>query len=121
VEEKINAIEFPVIQLDISEATDRFVAKFNGEITSVAEKNNMQHAMQSTVTSLFETISNQLMQQVKSFKAEMNGIAGKLTVSLLASIELEFEELLQKYENREQEIEKYRDYIYKLADELKRL
>ncbi|WP_313638301.1 dynamin family protein [Paenibacillus sp.] len=121
VEEKINEIEFPVIQLDITEATNNFASKFSGEITSASEKTKMQNAMLSAITSLFQTIGNQLTERVKSFKAEMNGIAGQLSTSLLASVQSEFDELLQKYENREQEIRKYRDYIYKLSDELKRL
>ncbi|MBP2114101.1 dynamin family protein [Paenibacillus silagei] len=121
VEEKINGIEFPVIKLDITEATNRFVSKFSGEITSASDKTNMQNAMLSAVNALFETMSTQLSERVKVFKADMNEIAGQLSVSLLASVQAEFDELLQKYENRQQEIEKYREYIYMLSDELKRL
>jgi len=121
VEEKINGIEFPVIKLDITEATNRFVSKFSGEITSASEKTNMQNAMLSAVNALFETMSIQLSERVKVFKADMNEISGQLSASLLASVQTEFDELLQKYENRQQEIEKYRDYIYMLSDELKRL
>lgn len=121
VEDTVNKIEFPMIKIDASSAMDKIASEFTGELTSSSEKTSLINALSNAIGKSFDTISVQLANSVGNFKQEMDEISTSLQNSLLENISGEFDEILKKVENKEKEIEKFRDYIYNLETEIRKL
>lgn len=121
VEETISNIEFPVFHLDISGMIDGIAGKFNGEITSAAQKTELSVALSKAISEIYEQLSDKLDSTVRKFKCEMNEISHKLEDNLLINITQELELLLEQYGNKEKEIAKYREYTAILEKELVKL
>ena len=121
VEETVSAIEFPVFQMDISDAMNAITAKFSGEITSPDQKTALSTALSNAISRIYDELCNTLTSAVKKFKKEMEEISKKIQTSLLDNITKEFEELLLQCENKEREIAEYKSYILVLESELVKL
>lgn len=121
VEDTVNKIEFPMIKIDASSAMDKIASEFTGELTSSSEKTSLINALSNAIGKSFDTISVQLANSVGNFKQEMDEISTSLQNYLLENISGEFDEILKKVENKEKEIEKFRDYIYNLETEIRKL
>ena len=109
VEEAVSAIEFPVLDIDISEAVNGIAGKFTGELTSADEKTKLSEALTKALSRIYEELSKKLDQSVKQFKTEMNEIRIKIEENLLSDISREFEALLSQCENKEKEINMLKD------------
>lgn len=120
VEESVNKIEFPVFNIDISDAMNGITAKFTGELTSSGQKTELATALSSAISRIYDELCKKLNSSVAEFKREMNNISKTIEHSLLENINSEFETLLSQYEHKEKEIAGYRDYIALLDKEITR-
>jgi len=116
VENVINKIEFPIIKIDSSFAVDELIANFSGEITSNSEKNDLRNALAKSIDSFFDIMTNELEKSVKNFKESLKTVQENIQNELLENINDEFAEIVEKFENKEKEIENYRIYIKKLEN-----
>ena len=121
VEEAVSAIEFPVLDIDISEAVNGIAGKFTGELTSADEKTKLSEALTKALSRIYEELSKKLDQSVKQFKTEMNEIRIKIEENLLSDISREFEALLSQCENKEKEINILKDYAALLQNSTRQL
>lgn len=121
VEEAVNAIEFPIINMDISDAMNGIAGKFNGEITSASEKNALSTALSNAIRRVYDELINKLSATIKEFKSDLTEISHKVQDNLLANITEEFNLLLKQCENKAIEIAEYKNYILVLEDCLKTL
>lgn len=121
VEETVSGIEFPVFDIDISDAMNSIASKFNGELTSAGEKTELTTALSKAIARIYEELCRKLEDAVKKFKGEMNAIGRKVEDSLLANITKEFEELLGQCDNKNKEITGYREYAAILEREIRKL
>lgn len=121
VEEAVSAIEFPVLDIDISEAVNGIAGKFTGELTSADEKTKLSEALTKALSRIYEELSKKLDQSVKQFKTEMNEIRIKIEENLLSDISREFEALLSQCENKEKEIDILKDYAALLQNSTRKL
>jgi len=121
VEETVSAIEFPIFDIDISDAMSGIAGKFNGEITSASQKTELSTALSKAISRIYEELYKKLEEAVKKFKDEMSDIRYKVEDSLLTNITKEFEELLSQCENKEKEIAGYRAYAAVLEAEYAKL
>lgn len=121
IEKTVNNIEFPIVKIDISSAMKGITAKFSGEITSPTDKASLSEALANAVSRIYSEMSDKMTSTVKSFKEEMTRIQEELQTSMLENINEEFNDILAKYEDKENEIDKIGDYISKLKAELKKL
>ena len=121
VEEAVSAIEFPVLDIDISEAVNGIAGKFTGELTSADEKTKLSEALTKALSRIYEELSKKLDQSVKQFKTEMNEIRIKIEENLLSDISREFEALLSQCENKEKEINMLKDYAALLQNSTRKL
>jgi len=121
VEETVSGIEFPIFDLDISDAMGSIASKFQGELTSAGQKTELSAALSKAISRICEELSKKLEEAVKKFKREMSAMGQKVEESLLANISKEFEGLLSQCENKEKEIADYRDYAAILETEIGKL
>jgi hypothetical protein len=121
VEETVSAIEFPVFNIDISDAMNGIAGKFNGELTSASQKTELSTALSKAISSIYDELCNKLETSVRAFKEDMLAISDKLEDSLLTNITKEFEELLSQCEDKDNEIAGLRNYASVLEAELAKL
>lgn len=121
VEETVAQIEFPVFNIDISDAMNGIAAKFTGELTSAGQKTELTTALSKAISRIYDELCKKLTSSVAEFKAEMKNISKTVENSLLENINNEFEILLSQYEHKENEIAEYKSYIELLDKEIARL
>ena len=121
VEETIGSIEFPVFDIDITDAMDSIAGKFNGELTSASQKTELTTALSKAISRIYEELSKRLDESVRNYKVELDAISHKLEESLLTNITKEFEELLCQCDDKDKEIAGYREYALILERESKNL
>ena len=121
VEETVAQIEFPVFNIDISDAMNGIAAKFTGELTSAGQKTELTAALSKAISRIYDELCKKLISSVAEFKAEMKNISKTVENSLLENINNEFEILLSQYEHKENEIAEYKSYIELLDKEIARL
>lgn len=120
VEETVARIEFPVFNIDISDAMNGIAAKFTGELTSAGQKTELTTALSKAISRIYDELCKKLTSSVAKFKAEMKNISKTVENSLLENINNEFETLLFQYEHKENEIAEYKSYIKLLDKEIAR-
>lgn len=118
VEETVSTIEFPIFNIDISEAMNGIAGKFSGEITSARQKTELSAALSNAISRIYDELCNQLSSSVKRFRDELMVITHKVQDNLLVNIESEFEALLSQCENKDKEISGYKEYVAILDKEL---
>ena len=121
LEETIGGIEFPVIDIDLTDEVGEIAGKFGGELTSAQQKTELSVAISKALSQIYEKLSQKLEETVKKFKKEMSEVQKKIESSLLDGISKEFQDLISKCENKEKEIEGYKMYAGLLEKELKDL
>ena len=121
VEETVSGIQFPVFDMDISEAMNGIAGKFTGELTSTSQQTELSAALSKAISRIYEELSNRLDETVKNYKSEMTTIGHMVEEKLLGNITREFEALLSQCENKDQEIAGYRAYAAALDGELGKL
>lgn len=121
VEETVAQIEFPVFNIDISDAMNGIAAKFTGELTSAGQKTELTTALSKAISRIYDELCKKLTSSVAEFKTEMKNISKAVEDSLLENINNEFETLLSQYEHKENEIAEYKSYIALLDKEIARL
>lgn len=121
VEETVSGIEFPICEIDISNAMNNIAGKFNGEITSASEKNELSTAVSKAISRIYDELCKKLEDEVKKLKGELNVIGQKVESSLLTNISKEFEDLLKQCDNKDKEILGYREYAQILEKEISKL
>ena len=119
VEETVSAIEFPIFNLDISDAMNGIAGKFSGELTSASQKTELSTALSKAISRIYDEICNKLASSVKIFRDELTGIGNKVQDNLLTNITEEFETLLAQCENKDNEIAGYKEYVAILDKEIK--
>ena len=114
VENAINKIEFPIVKIDSSSAIDKLTAEFSGEITSYSEKNNLRNALSKSIEHYFSIMTDEFEKSVKNFKSGLGSIQVNIEHDLLENINAEFDEVMEKFNNKEKEAENYKEYINRL-------
>lgn len=120
IEEKISSIEFPVFNVDISDAINGIAGKFNGEITSASQKTELATALSKAISQIYEELCRKLDSTVKEFKNAIAAIGKEVEESLLTNVTKEFEDLISQCENKDKEIADYKKYADILETEIKK-
>lgn len=110
VEESVGAIEFPVFNMDISEAMGGIAGKFSGELTSADQKNQLAAALSTAVSRIYNELCSRLEQEARRFRENMAAIEGQVSDQLLHNISDEFQTLLRQCEDKDREIADYQEY-----------
>lgn len=121
VEEAVSSIEFPVFNMDISDVMNAIAGKFNGELTSASQKTELSTALSKAISRIYDELCSKLEFTVKRFKEEIAAIGHKVEDNLLSNISQEFDALLTQCENKDKELNDYKEYVSLLERELAEL
>ena len=118
VQHAVERFEFPIAHIDIDSYVESLMAKFSGQVTSEADQDQLQTALASTISKVYNAISSQMQNMVRDFKRDVQTIGDALQTDLLHDLRAEFDTLLAQYENKKKEIATYQEYIKLLDCEL---
>ncbi len=121
VEEALSTIEFPVLDIDISDALNGIAGKFNGELTSAGEKTELTAALSHAISGIYGELSRKLEDEVRKFKQKMDGIRHNVEDNLLADINREAEVLISQCEDKENEINALKEYAQILQEDIEKI
>jgi hypothetical protein len=114
VEEQIKKIEFPVIKVDCSAAINSIATKFNGKIRDSKDQSALRNALAGAVDTAFSALMSGLEQAASSFKTDLSNICDDLQNTLLKDMNVEFEDLLKKLDEKEASINRLSVYANEL-------
>ena len=77
--------------------------------------------MTKATAEVYSEICNSLANRVKEYKTELKNIGLRIQDTLLNEVNEEFEELMRKCKNRDEEIESYKTYASILENEIAKL
>lgn len=121
LENTVNDIEIPVFNIDISSDMSSIAGKFNGELTSADQKNELSIALSKAISAIYDVICKKFESSVKKLKDDISEIEKKIEDTLLTNILKEFEELKAECDNKDKEITAFKEYASILEDEIKNL
>ncbi|MGH4139470.1 dynamin family protein [Clostridium sp.] len=120
-EKTLSDISLPVIKIDISEFLNSVAGKFSGEIKNSSEKSNLKSMLASAISHLFDEIIGKFVDELTSFKSELEPIKNGFAEKLLVNINSEFNIVLQQFENKEYEIQMGKEFITEINTLIKEL
>ena len=106
-EQTLNKVEFPVMKMDISEEQAAVSSKFSGEVRDSRERSELKKLLAETISSLLTTVEDKFVNEVNSFRSEIEKLKSGFSGQLLENIEADFNKLMQQFENKEKEIANY--------------
>jgi hypothetical protein len=121
VEETVNSIEYPVFKIDIGDDVKNITTLFSGEITSAKEKTALISTLGRAVLSVNNKLIEEFDNKVQTFKKVMIANSHTVQDSLLNNISAEFKLLLEECENKNKEIDGYKEYEKILENELEKI
>ncbi|MDD6207026.1 MAG: dynamin family protein [Clostridiales bacterium] len=111
VEKTLNSIEMPMIKIDVSNFVSGVAAQFFGEVRDNAKRTDLKNTLSTVIGELFDQICNIFESEVGSFKAKVEEMKQTFSNELLHDIIDELNIVLEKYENKEKEIEDYNRFV----------
>lgn len=118
MERAMGAVEFPIFRLDVSDTVKSITSRFSGELTSSHDKMELSSALANTIVLVYDKICDRMGDAVRDFKSKMDNISGELQNNLLTNISDEFNSLIAQCENKEKEIDGYKEYVKILNEKL---
>ena len=118
VEDTVSQIQFPVFKINIIDEMNTITNRFNGETTGANEKTQLEDALLKAITRILDELSGKLETEVRKFKDELVAMEKSVEKSLLQNITKEFEELLAQCDNKDKEINGYKEYTAILKKEI---
>ncbi|MGN9136217.1 dynamin family protein [Clostridium sp. HCP1S3_B4] len=111
VESTLNKIEFPIMSLNPNVFLDKVSSQFTGEVRDSVKMNELQKLLSSTIQNLFEEVTKQFEKKIGEFKLSIENMRDNFKNILLENINNDYELLQKQFENKEKEIEQYKNII----------
>jgi len=111
VEKTLNAVEMPVVKIDIKSDIQKISSNFSGEIRDGGDKIALQMALSGSLHSVFSSIESVLLKEFSNLKSELNKLKENLAEQLLGDITGELDIIEKQFKNREQELKQNEDLL----------
>ena len=109
-EQTLNRIELPTINISVDKALADINSSFSGKIRDDEKRNALKNQLAGAISSLFDSISEQLDEKADSFKAGITEIKETFGGELLKSINDDFNQVIKACEDKENSIKKLQEY-----------
>ena len=110
-ERTLNKIDMPVMKIDVEDYLSALSAQFSGEIRDSSKRSELRSLLASSISKLFDAISDQFTKEVTRFKGELDKIKDSFSEELLKDINADFEAILKECENKEVSIARLKEYV----------
>lgn len=109
-ERTLNSIEFPLVKLNPEEAMHEIESNFSGEIRDGEQRGALRTQLAKAISELFDSISEQLEQEVKKFKKNLLEVKQTFSDKLLQDINEDFARIETECKDKEASIAKLKKY-----------
>ena len=109
-EQTLYRIELPTINISVDKALADINSSFSGKIRDDEKRNALKNQLAGAISSLFDSISEQLDEEADSFKAGITEIKETFGGELLKSINDDFNQVIKACEDKENSIKKLQEY-----------
>lgn len=100
----------PKISISVDKALADINSSFSGKIRDDEKRNALKNQLAAAISSLFDSISEQLEEKADSFKAGITEIKETFGGELLKSINDDFNQVIKACEDKENSIKKLQEY-----------
>lgn len=111
VEKTLNGIKIPNIEFPTTPFEEIITSEFTGEIKSNSMKSNFKKVLSDTIYDVREGICNKLEREVMRFEEGIDGLKKNFAENLLTDINKELNAVIEQFENKEIEIQRYNKLI----------
>lgn len=111
VEKTLNGIKIPNIEFPTTPFEEIITSEFTGEIKSNSMKSNFKKVLSDTIYDVRESICNKLEREVMRFEEGIDELKKNFAENLLTDISKELNAVIEQFENKEIEIQRYNKLI----------
>lgn len=111
IEQTLTQIEFPVLKMDCLSEQAEISSKFSGEIRNSGERSALKELMSDTIGRLLTVVESKFLGEIALFRKKIETIRADYSGNLLKNIEKDFNELIKRLEDKENEIRNYENLI----------
>ena len=111
MEKTLSSIKIPLIEFPTTPFEDIITSEFTGEIKSNSMKSNFRKILSDTIYDVREGICNKLEKEVIRFENSIDDLKNNFANNLLVDIHKELNSVMEQFENKEIEIERYTKLI----------
>lgn len=111
VEKTLKEIKMPAVEISTTQFERRITKEFNGEVTGHANKANMKALYSQTVNDLFLETSRSCEESVARFLFNIDELKINFSKQLLNNLNEELTQILRQFDNKEEEIKRYKELI----------
>ncbi len=111
VEKTLSSIKIPLIEFPTTPFEDIITSEFTGEIKSNSMKSNFRKVLSDTIYDVREGICNKLEKEVIRFESSIDDLKNNFANNLLMDIHKEMNYVMEQFQNKEVEIERYTKLI----------
>lgn len=116
VETTVNAVEFPVVKIDIEPFITHISASFSGEIRDSNNRSELKRVLADSIEKLYDEVVEIFTNEVLKFRKVIFDMKEDFSEKLLSTINNDFEILLKQLEDKENEIENYKNVQVELKN-----
>lgn len=110
-EKTLNEVKFPVIKIDVSKEQAAVSSKFSGEVRNGSDMSALRTLLSNTIGTLLDAITDRFTREVDSFRSEIERIKSTFGDKLVENIQADFDRLNKLFEDSEQKIRSYEEFI----------
>lgn len=111
VEKTLNDIKVPVVKISATQFEQRITNQFNGEVKGHANRANMKALYSQIVNDMFLEASRSCEEAVSRFLFNVDELKMNFSNQLLHNLNEELSQLLKQFDNKEEEIKRYKVLI----------
>ncbi len=115
VKRTLNSLIFPSLDVDLDSILNLITEKFTGDVRNTSDKNSIRILFSYCIRQFYEESYNKLDFELDRFKDQLIELKEQFYRALRQNIEDEFNSILNKYHNKDVELEKYKTLIEKIS------
>lgn len=110
-EKNLNKIELPLMKINVDEYLSTLSGKFSGEVRSSSAQSELRRMLDSIISKLYDVIGEKFVTELAGYKSQMDEIKSGFAEQLLKEMNTDFEKLKKDCEDKEQSIERMKQYV----------
>lgn len=117
-EDTVNGMQLPVLHLSFDRECRAIASEFSGNITSSSEQDRLRNSLSRAVAQVLREAGKVLGREIDRFQNTLREIGINFVDTLMQEILAEYQELIRKFDTKQEEIKKCQSYMDALNKEI---
>ncbi|MGL5126425.1 MAG: dynamin family protein, partial [Fusobacteriaceae bacterium] len=118
VEESVNRIELPILNIKLAGIGDKITKKFSGEVKG-NDISNIKILTQECLDEVYQSLEKKLIFEIETFRKKLEEVKQVLKENILIKVKEDLNVIQVEFENKEQELKIYKE-LKMILDSIKR-